>query len=78
MKQGCLTWEEYRGIVQASRGEVKQARVQMELNLVRNVKGNKKCFCKYIGDKENEGKCGPIAEQVRGRALHKAGKRLRY
>lgn len=56
MKQGCLAWEGYRDSVQ-----VKQARAQMELNLVRNVKGNKKCFCKHIGDKrKTKENVGPL------------------
>lgn len=45
-KQGCLTWEEYRHPVQAHRDEVRKAKAQVELNLVRGVKGNKKGFCK--------------------------------
>jgi len=35
-------WGEYRDIVQACRNEVKKAKAQMELNLARNFKGNKK------------------------------------
>ena len=50
-KQVQVTWEEYRDTVRASRDEVRKAKAQMELNLARDVKGNRKGFCKYTGDK---------------------------
>ena len=50
-KPGQVMWEEYRDITQACRNEVKKAKAQMELNEARNVKGNKKGFCKQTGDK---------------------------
>ncbi|KAK4806898.1 hypothetical protein QYF61_012619 [Mycteria americana] len=43
-KQGRVTWEEYRNIVQASRDEVRKAKAHLELNLANDVKGNKKGF----------------------------------
>ncbi|PKU28841.1 rna-directed dna polymerase from mobile element jockey-like [Limosa lapponica baueri] len=49
-KQGQVTWEEYRDIVQACRDEAMEAKAHLELNLGRDVKGNKKDFFKYIGD----------------------------
>ncbi|KAK4826654.1 LOW QUALITY PROTEIN: hypothetical protein QYF61_010639 [Mycteria americana] len=55
-KQGWVTWEEYRNVVRASRDEVRKAKAQMELNLVRDVKNNKKGFYKYIGQKGRLGK----------------------
>jgi len=39
-KQGQVAWEEYR----AARGQVRKAKVLIELNLARDVKGNKKSF----------------------------------
>ena len=41
-KQGQVACEEYGEIVQAARDEVRKAEVLTELNLVRNMKGNKK------------------------------------
>lgn len=69
-KQRQVTWEEYRDSIPAYRDEVRKAKTQMELNVVRDVKDNK--GSKYIGiycmvfyssirQKEDQGKCEPIA-----------------
>ena len=47
-KQGQVAWEEYREIVRAARDQVRKAK---ELNLARDIKGNKKRFYRYVGDK---------------------------
>lgn len=47
-KQGCVAWKEYRGVVQMCRERIRKAKVQMELNLARDVKSNKKGFYRYI------------------------------
>ena len=49
-KQGCVSWEEYRAAVRVCRDRIRKAKVQMELNLARDVK-DKKGFYKYIGRK---------------------------
>ncbi|KFW09032.1 hypothetical protein N327_00801, partial [Fulmarus glacialis] len=49
--QGQVAWEEYREIVQAARDQVRKAKVLTELHLAGDVKGNKKSFYRYIGDK---------------------------
>lgn len=41
--------EEYRDIVQASRGNVRKANVQIKLNLAKEIK-DMKSFRKYIND----------------------------
>ena len=41
-KQGCVSWEEYRAVVHVCRDRIRKAKVQMELNLARDVKDNKK------------------------------------
>ena len=41
-KQGQVAWEEYKEIVWAARNQVKKAKALIELNLSRDVKGNKK------------------------------------
>ena len=43
-KQGQVAWEEYREIVRAARDQVRKAKALIELNLARDVKGNKKSF----------------------------------
>lgn len=43
-KQGKIMWEECRDITQVCRNEVRKAKAQMELNLAKNLKGNKKAF----------------------------------
>jgi len=50
-KQGQVAWEEYREIVQAVRDQVRKAKALSELNLDRDVKGNRKSFYRYISDK---------------------------
>lgn len=44
--------EEYRNDIWASRETARKAKAQMELSLARDVKDNKKHFCKHIGDKK--------------------------
>ena len=50
-KQGCVAWEEYRAVVRVCRDRIRKTKAQMELNLVRDVKDNKKGFYKYVGKK---------------------------
>ena len=48
-KQGCVAWKEYRAVVCVCRDRIRKAKVQMELNLVRDVKDNKKGFYRHTG-----------------------------
>ena len=48
-KQGCVFWEEYRAVVRVCRDRIRKAKAQMELNLARDVKDNKKGFYRYTG-----------------------------
>jgi len=50
-KQGQVSWEEYRDAAQLCRDEVRKAKAQLELNLARNTKNNKKGFCRYDSQK---------------------------
>lgn len=43
-RQGEVTWEEYRNAVWLSRDGVRKAKVQLEMNLMRGAKSNKKGF----------------------------------
>ncbi|KFV13270.1 hypothetical protein N340_03166, partial [Tauraco erythrolophus] len=51
-KQGRVAWEEYREIVRATRDQVRKAKALIELNLARDIKGNKKNFYRYVSDKK--------------------------
>lgn len=48
-KQGQATWEEYKDITCTCRNGVRK--VQLELELVRDVKGTKKSYYKHTGSK---------------------------
>ena len=50
-KPGRVTWEEYRVAVRTCRRRIRKAKAQVELNLARDVKNNKKTFHRYIGQK---------------------------
>ena len=58
-KQGCVGWEEYRAVVHVCRDRIRKAKAQMELNLVRDVKDNKKGFYRYIGRRRQTKKSVP-------------------
>jgi len=51
-KEGQANWEEYRNVVKACSDAMREAKVHLELNLVRDVKNNKKSFFKYISSKQ--------------------------
>ncbi|GAB0190611.1 mitochondrial enolase superfamily member 1 [Grus japonensis] len=50
-KQGQVAWEEHRETVLAMRDQVRKAKALTELNLARDIKGNKKSFYRYVSDK---------------------------
>ncbi|KFZ65688.1 hypothetical protein N338_12981, partial [Podiceps cristatus] len=50
-KQGQASWEEYREAARLCRDGVRKAKAQLELNLVRNAKNNKKGFYRYVSQK---------------------------
>jgi len=50
-KQGQISWEEYRDAAQLCRDGVRKAKAQLELNLARDAKYNKKGFCRYVSQK---------------------------
>jgi len=43
-KQGQVNWEEYRDVAWLCRDRVRKAKAQLELNLARDTKKNKKGF----------------------------------
>ncbi|KFQ36182.1 hypothetical protein N331_00749, partial [Merops nubicus] len=50
-KQGQVSWEEYSDTTRLCRNEVRKAKVQLELNVARDVKENRKGFYRYINQK---------------------------
>lgn len=58
VKQGQETQQEYKGTVQACRIRIRKANPHLEVNLARDVKGNKKGFHKYSSSKK--GKLGKM------------------
>jgi len=46
-----VSWEEYRAAVRVCRDRIRKAKTQMEINLARDVKENKKGFYRYRGRK---------------------------
>ncbi|KFW07543.1 hypothetical protein N327_05512, partial [Fulmarus glacialis] len=64
-KQGQVAWEEYREIVRAARDQVRKAKALIELNLARDIKGNKKSFYRYVRDKrKTREKVGPLRKEM--------------
>ncbi|KFR09813.1 hypothetical protein N306_03128, partial [Opisthocomus hoazin] len=51
-KQGLASWEEYREASRLCRDEVRKAKAQLELNLARDAKNNKKGFYRYVSRKK--------------------------
>ena len=51
-KQGLASWEEYREAARLCRDGVRKAEAQLELNLARNAKNNKKGFYRYVSQKK--------------------------
>jgi len=51
-KQGLTSWEEYREAARLCRDGVRKAKAQLELNLARGAKNNKKGFYRYVSRKK--------------------------
>ncbi|GAB0204905.1 mitochondrial enolase superfamily member 1 [Grus japonensis] len=64
-KQGQVAWKEYREIVQAARDQVRKAKVLIEINLARDIKGNKKSFYRYVSNKrKTRENVGPLQNET--------------
>nr|XP_048703675.1 uncharacterized protein LOC125635700 [Caretta caretta] len=55
-----MTREEYKNIAQLCRSEIRKAKSQLELQLPRDVKNNKKGFYRYVGNKKVRESVGPL------------------
>ncbi|GAB0183606.1 mitochondrial enolase superfamily member 1 [Grus japonensis] len=65
-KQGQVAWEKFRDIVQVARDHIRKAKVLIELNLARDIKGNKKSLYRYVSDKRKMGEnVGPLWKETR-------------
>ena len=57
--------EEYRETTQAATNQVRKAKTLTELNLARDVKGNRKNFYRYIGNKrKTRENVGPLQKET--------------
>lgn len=63
-KQGHTSWEEYRDTAWEFRDGIRNAKAQLELNLTRNMKNNKKGFYRYIGQKRKINKDLPLPHHL--------------
>ncbi|KFQ42673.1 hypothetical protein N333_13609, partial [Nestor notabilis] len=60
-KRGQATWEDYRNIVREARDQVRKAKAQLELNVARDVKENRKGFYRYVANKrKTRDNVGPL------------------
>ena len=48
-KNSFVAWEEHRAVVCVCRDRIRKAKAQIELDLVRDVKDNKKGFYRHTG-----------------------------
>jgi len=58
-KQELASWEEYREPARLCRDGVRKAKPQLELNLARDAKNNKKGFYRYVSQKKWSKKAYP-------------------
>lgn len=59
--------KEFRNIVEACRGGVRETKPCLEVMLPSDIKGNRKGFYSYIGSKRlNKGNVGPLLNGRRG------------
>lgn len=54
-KQGRAIWEEYREIVWQARDKARETKAQLEFNLARHIKDNRKGFYRYIARNRKTG-----------------------
>lgn len=65
VEKGQATQEDYRNITRICINETRKAKAQLELNLARDIKDNKKFFYKHISRKMKiKGNGRPLLNQV--------------
>ena len=75
-KQARVAWEEHRDTVWTCRDGIRKTKTQVGLNIVRDMKNNKKGFCRNIGKKRLAKESVP-APINKGNRLQQTRKRLR-
>lgn len=65
-KQGQVLWEQNKEAARLCRDGVRKAKAQLELNMARDDKRNKKGFCRYLNQK---------SQHTRGMGCHPEGPR---
>ena len=75
-----VTWEEYRETAWVARDQVRKAKALIELNLARDVKGDKKSFHRYVSDKrKTRENVSPVQKETGDLVSRDMGRRrLRY
>ena len=68
-KQGQVLWEEYKEAARLCRDGVRKAKAQLELNLARDAKKNKKGFYRYLNQKGEVQQCVPTLVSDTGRLV---------
>ncbi|KFV11016.1 hypothetical protein N340_00534, partial [Tauraco erythrolophus] len=64
-KQGQVAWKENRAIVRVTRDQVRKAKALIELNLARDIKGNKKNFYRCVSEKKRfRENVGPLQKET--------------
>ena len=58
-KQGQVSWDKYRDAAWLCRDGVRKAKAQLELNLARDTKNNKKGFHRYVSQKRKVKESAP-------------------
>ena len=58
-KQGQVSWEQYRDVAQLCRDGVRKAKAQLDMNLTRDMKNNKKGFYRCVSQKRKVKKIIP-------------------
>jgi len=77
-KQGQVSWEEYKEIAQLCRDGVRKAKKQLELNLARDAKNNKKGFYRSVSQKRRVKESIPLLISKAGKLVTMDDKSLRY
>lgn len=60
-----MPWEEYTEIIWEARGKVREVKAQLELNLARDIKNNKKDFYRNVeSTRKTRDNVGPLQKQT--------------
>jgi len=74
-KEGQATWEEYSNVVRACRDATRKTKVHLGLKLAKDIKDNKKDFCRYISSKrKTRENVGPLLNEVSALVMEDAEK----